>query len=135
VREDALEAEWIEVATAADETSYRPGDALAGSVTWRLAAAPESVELRLFWYTVGKGTQDVGVVETQALAAPGTEDSRSFVFRLPDGPYSFSGRLISLIWAVEAVVRPGPRAGRREIVLSPTGEEIVLEPVLGVAAS
>lgn len=127
--------EWIEVATAGGGTSYRPGDALSGSVTWRLAAAPESVEVRLFWYTSGKGTQDVGVVAVSPLAAPGAEDSRSFVFRLPEGPYSFSGRLISLAWAVEAVVRPGPRAGRREILLSPTGEEIVLTSVSGTAVS
>jgi hypothetical protein len=45
---------------------------------------------------------------------------------LPEGPYSFSGKLISLIWALELACSPGSETVRREITVSPTGHEIVL---------
>jgi hypothetical protein len=129
-RLDGGSIERIEIATVSGDTAFRPGDVLAGRVSWQLAEAPESAEVRLFWYTAGRGTQDVGVVSTVPLAAPAAEDRRDFELRLPDGPYSFSGRLISLLWAVEVVLQPGPRAGRLELVLSPTGQEIVLATAL-----
>lgn len=122
--------ERIEIATVSGDTAFRPGDVLAGAVSWQLAEAPHGAEVRLFWYTAGRGTQDVGVVSTLPLAAPAAADRREFELRLPDGPYSFSGRLISLLWAVEVVILPGPRAGRLEFVLSPTGREIVLATAL-----
>jgi hypothetical protein len=116
----------IQVETRDGVTSFRPGDEVEGTVRWRLDQPPQTIELRLFWYTEGKGDQDVGVVETIPLADPGVEDRRPFRFRLPLGPYSFSGKLISLLWAVEAVAEPGDTAGRLEITVSPTGREIVL---------
>ena len=44
----------------------------------------------------------------------------------PEAPHSFSGALISLIWAVELLVEPGGLSERIEITVSPTGEEILL---------
>jgi hypothetical protein len=82
------------------------------------------VELRLIWYTEGKGDQDIGVVESEPFATPAAEDRRGFSFRLPDGPYSFSGKLISLVWALEVVAEPGSRAQRLRLVVSPSKREI-----------
>lgn len=112
---------WMEV--TAERAAHRPGEELRGEATWHLAAAPESLSLRLFWYTQGKGTQDVEVAETLEIE-PSAEGSREFRFLLPEGPYSFSGTLISLVWAVELVAEPGGEAARAEIVVSPTGREI-----------
>jgi hypothetical protein len=95
-----------------------------GRAWWQLDRPPTEVVVRLFWYTQGKGTQDVGVVEELPWSAPGQQDHRTFQFRLPEGPFSFSGKLISLVWAVEVVAQPGDVAGRCEITVSPTGEEI-----------
>jgi len=53
-------------------------------------------------------------------------DRREFRFRLPEGPYSFSGKLISLLWAIEVVASPGDMAGRAGIVVSPSGREVVI---------
>jgi len=120
---------WIRVETRDGVTAFRPGDEAAGTVRWQLDQPPRSLDLRLFWYTQGKGEQDMGVVEELPLAEPGAEGSRSFRFRLPAGPFSFSGKLISLLWAIEAVaetVGAGPQAGRCEIIVSPTGREILL---------
>jgi len=106
-------------------TTHRPGEPLSGRVTWRVERQPTAAELRLFWYTSGKGTEDVGVVETLSFAAPRPEDHRDFTLPLPREPYSFSGRLISLIWAIELIVEPGGHVERQEFVLSPTGKEVV----------
>ena len=46
-------------------------------------------------------------------------------FRLPAGPYSFEGKLITLAWALEAVIA-GAVLGRLEITVSPTGEPVRL---------
>ena len=47
---------------AENRTRFLPGEKLTVTALWALPEKPESVEVRLFWYTQGKGTQDVGVV-------------------------------------------------------------------------
>lgn len=117
---------FILVETNNGATSFRPGDVVDGTVRWQLAAPPAKIELRLFWHTEGRGDQDVGVIETVPFENPGAVDQRSFRVRLPEGPYSFSGKLITLAWGLEAVAQPGDWSGRIPITLSPTGEEIRL---------
>ncbi|MCP5113384.1 MAG: hypothetical protein GY953_21330 [bacterium] len=106
------------------QTRFRAGGMIHGSARWGLLDPPESMELRLFWFTRGKGTEDIEVIETVRVDSPAAEGSQSFRLRLPVGPYSFSGRLIAVIWAIEAVVKPGGETARVEITLSATGEEV-----------
>jgi hypothetical protein len=108
------------------QTSFRPGEAIRGIVTWVLDAAPRTVEVRLVWHTAGKGDRDVGVVEKASLHAGGSRDQQPFELRAPDGPYSFSGRLISLVWGVEVVIEPGSLSARQDIVIAPAGVEVDL---------
>jgi hypothetical protein len=116
----------LRIELADGRTAYRAGEPLSGRVAWRVDDQPSSAELRLFWYTSGKGTLDVGVVNTMTVASPRMDDHRDFTFPLPREPYSFSGTLISLIWAIELIVEPGGHVERQKIVLSATGEEVVL---------
>ena len=58
--------------------------------------------------------------------APRSDDRRDFTLPLPREPYSFSGTLISLTWAIELIVEPGGRVDRCEFVMSGTGHEIAL---------
>lgn len=116
----------IEIFLDEDRRAFRPGDSLAGRVRWQLASMPKSLEVRLLWYTEGKGDQDVGLVESQPCPGAGRSGEHAFRFVLPAGPYSFSGQLISLLWAVEAVSEPGDHTTRVEVVVSPTGEELRL---------
>jgi hypothetical protein len=120
----------VTIETTDGRRAFRPGDRIEGTASWYLERQPGSVELRLFWYTQGKGTQDVEIVQTVPFESPGAVDSRAFSVELPVAPYSFSGKLISLIWALEVVAEPGGETGRLELTVSPTGVEILLRPDL-----
>jgi hypothetical protein len=109
-----------------DSHGFTPGEVVSGRVQWAADREPTDVELRLFWYTSGKGTSDIGVVEAISFDRPQRSDTRMFRFTLPHEPYSFSGKLISLIWAIELIVGPNAEAERFEFVMSPTRSEILL---------
>jgi len=110
-----------------DKTSFLPCETVKGTILWNLDTNPRFLELSLFWYTAGKGTRDVGVVDSRKFDEPGASGQKEFAFDLLDGPYSFSGKLISLIWAIELTCSPGGESVRREFVLSPTGHEVLLD--------
>jgi hypothetical protein len=111
-----------------NRSAWKPGERLRAHALWALDRAPTTLEARLFWTTRGKGTEDGALVATQSLPHPAAAGEHTFEFTLPSAPYSFSGQLISLVWAVELVAEPGGRAERCEFVLAPEGREIVLHP-------
>ena len=110
-----------------DRTRFRPGEQIEGGVAWQLDRRAKSIEVRLFYYTKGKGTTDLVVVDHAKFEDPPPERAEKFEFCLPAAPYSFSGKLISFVWAVEAVVLPGKQSARLEFVVSPSGREIDLD--------
>ena len=120
-----------ELRVALDDGSlaFAPGEEVRGRASWTLDADPESVEVRLFWRTEGKGTQDVGVADSTTFEPPGKQDRREFRLKIPSGPYSFAGRLVAIVWSVEVVAEPGSEAGRQDIVVSPTGKPIAPPPL------
>ena len=115
------------------KTAFCPGELLELSVLWALPAAPSSMEVRLFWFTRGKGTEDVEIVSTERISANEVAGETKVRFTLPAAPYSFSGKLISLIWAAELVVEPGARSARCEFVMGPEGKEVMLHDPAHVA--
>lgn len=110
-----------------NNTEYTPGDTISGKVSWSQTSEAKTVELRLFWYTSGKGTQDIKVIEE--LSWPAGQGHADFSFVLPNEPYSFSGTLVSLSWALEAVFLPGETSETYEFQLTPDGRAILLNPV------
>jgi hypothetical protein len=114
----------LEITIDEDRTWFRPGDTVSGRVAWRLDDDGESLELRLFWFTRGRGTEDVEIVDQLTTNRPEAAGERQFRLSLPDGPCSFSGRLITLTWALEAVVSPGDLAARADLIVSPIAVEI-----------
>ena len=120
----------LEIRTRNDRTSFFPAEELAGEVTWQTDSDPGPIELRLFWHTTGKGTQDVELVEKISFNAPMRTDRRDFRFVLPNSPYSFSGKLISIVWALELVMLYSGDTERLEIVVSPDRSEVALTPVV-----
>lgn len=109
-----------------NRTAFSPGEELAGAALWECDAPPTLAEIRLVWSTKGKGSEDAAVVDRVSFDVPQAGDTRPFTLRLPAAPYSFSGKLISLVWAVELVLQPGNRCERREIVVAPNGVEVLL---------
>lgn len=114
------------ITTKFDNRAFVPGEKISGTVSWQSQESLESAGLRLFYYTEGKGTQDVKIVDELSLSNVASSESREYAFDLPNGPFSFSGKLVSVRWALELVLEPGGHAERLEIVLSPTGAEIDL---------
>jgi hypothetical protein len=106
--------------------AFAPGEQIAGAVRWERPEAPRAAEVRLCWFTRGKGNEDAAVVETVEFEAPQAGDMREFAFLAPLAPYSFSGTLISLIWVVELVLQPGEEFERIEIVIAPEKQEVLL---------
>jgi hypothetical protein len=108
-------------------TKYRPGERVEGVAFWELPELPRSLEVRLYWRTQGKGTVDLEIVRSVTFEGVALNDRRPFSFDLPTGPYSVSGKLVSIVWGVELVAEPGGKADNVEITISPTGEEVRLD--------
>ena len=125
-------SEPLTIVPASGDACRKPRAVLELVARWSLPSAPRSLEARLFWFTRGKGTEDAGVVATELVPAPAAHGEHRVRFTLPEAPYSFSGRLISLIWAVE--LSADHTAARWEFVLAPEGREILLRQAATDAA-
>ena len=66
-------------------------------------------------------------MQTVRFEAPLPADRRPFKLRLPEEPYSFAGKLVSLSWALELVALPSDRdAARVDIVVGPEQRPLIL---------
>ncbi len=108
------------------QTNFQPGEKISGTVSWQLSKEPKEITVNLFWQTDGKGTQDMETVESRNFKVFGQTGSEDFEFEVPIAPYSFSGRLISISWYIEAFPKSGRDSSQYSIVISPTGEEVHL---------
>lgn len=115
--------------TLADgRTAFAPGEELTGTISWSSASGerPAWLEVRLFWYTEGKGTQDIGVATTERFTDPGQHGEKTFRLKAPHQPWSCSGRLVSIRWALELVSSDDQPVVKVELVIAPGAGEIVL---------
>lgn len=117
----------MRIEVADDRRWFLPGETVSGRMIWNVDTEVEAVELRLFWYTSGKGTEDVQIVHQVQVGTAESRGERGFSFSLPMGPYSFSGALITLAWALELVASPSGDLDRVDLVVAPTPIEIRLE--------
>jgi hypothetical protein len=127
---EVLEGDGLRLGTKGGRTSFPPGGIIEGVAAWTLDAAPKRAELRLFWFTEGKGTSDLEVVHVEDFDDLSAQAVKSFRFELPYEPASIEGRLVSVRWAIELVVRaPRERVLRLDLVVSPSGEPYELHEV------
>jgi len=110
-------------------TAFAPREKITGKVSWQLEKPPQSGEVRLVWSTSGRGIVDVGIAGTFPFPNPQATETRSFTITSPDGPYSFSGTLITLTWTLEAVLQPRDVSEGLEIVIAPGGKAISLPAI------
>ncbi|PQJ28429.1 hypothetical protein [Rubritalea profundi] len=70
-----------------DQTSseFQTGTTISGKVIWSAAATTKKIELRLFWFTEGRGTQDIELIEERNWDAQ-AQGEQSFEFTLPTEP-------------------------------------------------
>lgn len=111
------------------QTAFTPESVLSGVIRWQLEVPPRGLRLQLMWYTSGKGTTDIHLEESLDFSSSQITGSESFRFTLPSAPYSFSGKYISLHWALELVSQPGSLNTKTEFILSPDGKEILLPQI------
>ena len=109
-----------------EQSAFRPGETINGSISWALPVAPAQVSLELFWTTRGKGTVDSEVVQSKQIKQPAAAGEERFELKVPNGPYSFSGKLVSVLWGLRLIIHPSQEQAQVNLVLSPTGEEINL---------
>jgi len=105
-------------------TAYAPGETIAGEVAWSAPDPPGPLALRLFWYTQGKGTRDVGLAWEEPIEAAACSGRQRFRVKAPDHPPSVSGTLVSICWALEAV--GSGDVARVDLVIGPGRRELVL---------
>jgi len=124
--------EGFNLSLANPDARYLPGETVRGVVKWSLDQPPEKVVVHLKWKTRSKGNVDsrnVAAVESEGPLACAGEFP--FSLDLPAEPYSFSARQLSIIWKVEACLLPKvDEIQSRDILVSPTGEEILANETL-----
>lgn len=96
----------------------RPYETVAGRVEWRLDKEPRGLELRLCWFTRGRGTEESETIAALPLGdrAEGTSD---FSFELPGAPWSVDGRLVGIGWALEVVAHKQGGLALEEFTVAP----------------
>ena len=120
----------LAIETLDQKTAFLPGDAIDGVISWAFDDEPREIELRLLWYSSGKGNRDTGVVEVVRYEQPARDDVKTFGFIAPAGPFSYSGTLITLSWALEATVRKEKKTfARLDLVIAPNGREVTPPPL------
>ncbi len=116
--------------TGGEEPQFLPGSKITGGVEWiELPEESDRLEVRLIWFTVGKGDQDAQFVDVKEIAAPGTNGQTEFEFMAPHRPNSFEGKLIAIQWAIEVIVFPQRDAEQAKLRIQPAAGEIVSTPV------
>lgn len=126
------DATQLAVFLPGNRAAFEPGAMIDVTVLWALPRAPDSLEVRLFWTTRGKGTEDLEVVASERIP-PAAAGEHVWRLTLPAGPWSFSGKLISLVWALEAVAREPAAVATCEFVIAPDARELRLDETAGTA--
>jgi len=105
-----------------------PYETLEGSVSWQLDKEPKGLELRLFWFTRGRGDEEAEIVQVQQIGSE-QRGQRSFSFILPGSPWSVDGSLVSIVWGVELVDAKGTGLVLEEFTMGPGGRSTRLQVV------
>ena len=116
----------LQLQTDGGQTHFQPGSRLSGKVSWQLEAPPTAIELELVWNTQGKGSTDTQIVDSMRFETPPAEAERTFSFELPASPYSFSGKLVSLVWSLRVTAYPSRDWAELALTVSPQLGEIDL---------
>ena len=110
-----------------DHFHHQPFQKLSGRVRATGQNKAASLELRIFWFTRGRGDEEASI--QHRIAIEPQHSVSEFSWQLPATPYSFAGQLITLAWAVELVDKKENSLDLVPFLLSPSGEELQLDVV------
>lgn len=99
--------------------SFQPGERISVGVGWDTQEPLTLLHLETVWKTSGKGTEDVGVVSRLVIDDPQPAERRVVQIRLPQEPWSYSGRLLSIQWFLQLTAFPSESCRLMPIVISP----------------
>ncbi|HMP79534.1 MAG TPA: hypothetical protein PKD54_08790 [Pirellulaceae bacterium] len=119
----------LEIQSQDARTAFEPGEDIVLVAHWELDSTIDALEARLVWFTQGKGTQDIGLAWRHRWDRPPLVGHEAISVVLPEGPYTFSGSLISLSWRLELIMLPGDRGTHTQILIAPEGREVLLTQV------
>ncbi len=120
--------------------AFGPGETLHGMVSWQLSEPVDHLDLRMRWFTSGKGDPEERVVQVIPRQFPSQTDRMPFELTLPTWPHSLEGKYISIDWVLDLAVRL-PDEQRRSlrqwvrgrsypevpIIISPTRDRIITD--------
>lgn len=110
---------------------FEPNETIDLMLVWSLEETPRTLELRLVWSTLGRGTTNMEVAHIEVIHPDGPSGQERLKLALPAGPYSCHGLIVSVIWGLELVVLPGEQSCREEIFIAPSGKAVQLRSDLG----
>ena len=110
------------------QDTFYPDSEINGIVKWDLEKPPKKIDLTLFWKTSGRGDPDGDFIIGLKLQKKAAGE-KEFTFTVPNSPYSFSGKLISLQWYLRFKTISPTLTITKKITISPTGKEIVLDAI------
>lgn len=122
----------LRLSTADGRTAFEPFEEVDVVAEWDSATPPPWLELRLTWFTRGKGNTDLLVVRHWRHVPTESRGKHVWHVRLPAAPYSFSGKYVSLVWTLELLEATEEHSTRRDIIIAPLSREIALHPVAPV---
>jgi hypothetical protein len=116
----------LELSLEGGLTAFEPGTGVAGVAAWSSRVAPKGMELRLTRSTRGPGGRDFKIADTLPFREVLATDRRPFIFTLPRHPYTFRGRLLSLVWTLELVALPTEEKTAVELTIAPGRQAVDL---------
>lgn len=110
-----------------ESCSFEPGESAELELEWEQDQPIERLELRIVCNTVGKGDRNLEIAEIWSNQQTSPQGRERLTIPLPLAPYSFSGKLISVVWAFELICFPREESTRCEFILGPNAREVLGE--------
>ena len=114
----------IKIESCSGTNGFAPAAIAAFDISWNLPAAPAHFDVRMVWETKGKGDTDTGIGREQRFSATEASGSHRLEVFTPEEPYSYAGKLISILWRLEVKAVPIGTEARFDFVLGPNGQGV-----------
>lgn len=119
----------FEITCNDEREAYGPYEEISGTARWSIDSHTKELSIQLLWSTHSVAPTSAGIIKKEAVPNPLLSGEHSFHFTAPNGPYSMRGQEFSLIWAIEITVQGSEDFGRKELIISPSGEMITLPKI------